>query len=462
MSYTNKFNNFKKSFSYNINNKFNSTYKSNNYPNYYNNNNFNYNNYYNNYTNHYNNFNNFNNYNNNFNANINSNLNNIYYNKLDSNRNKSYKLLFWNLLCNEYSYDWKTSPKIELKYKIWDHRSKLFTQIFSDKNIISDIYCFVEVDKQDELYLMLNNIANKKLYDSIYFERPSTPLGIMLLYNRTKFKVINSYKYFLGNFINQNFALVAILQENFYPYNIFVVLITHLTAWEKNENARIKQINKLFYCMANDKNLKNLKINKIIICGDLNTNPSSNCIKQIINNKFNSVFDISEESKDDDNYTMVIDTVDEGLKKLKYDYIFVNNNIEIINKILPINFLDFEKGLPNENFPSDHIYLFTEFKFCEKNKEIFYDYNKIIYDHSINYNLSLSNKNMNNFNKYFENNHNQIKKEEKISDINKNEENKLNEIKNETKDNDNKDNEIENDIKDNDINNNDEDIKNNK
>ena len=161
----------------------------------------------------------------------------------------------------------------------------------------------------------------------------------------------------------------------------------------------------------------------------MNTNPSSNCIKQIINNKFNSVFDISEKSKDDGNYTMVIDTVDEGLKKLKYDYIFVNNNIEIINKILPINFLDFEKGLPNENFPSDHIYLFTEFKFCEKNKELPYDYNQIIYDHTLNYNISSPNQNQNNSN----NNKNEKKLENK-SDINNdnnegnNKKNQINEI----------------------------------
>ena len=387
MSYPNKFNNLKKTSNYNNSNKFNTPNGQNNiYPNYYignyfNNHNFNYNNNYNNYkSNNYNTFNFYNQFNN--------------YNNFNNNIvNSTYKLLFWNLLCNEYSYDWKTSPKIELKYKVWEYRSKLFAQIFSEKNIISDIYCFVEVDKQDDIYLMLNSIVNQKLFDTIYYPRPSTPLGIMLLYNRTKFKVINSYKYLLGNLPTQNFALVAILQEICYPYNIFVIIVTHLTAWDKNENTRIKQVNKLFYNMSNDNNLKNFKINKIIICGDLNTNPSSNCIKQIINNKFNSVFDISKESENDGNYTMVIDTVDEGLKKLKYDYIFVNNNIEIINKFLPINFLDFEKGLPNENFPSDHIYLFTEFKFCDKNKEILYDYNQIIYDHNLNYNISLPKEN---------------------------------------------------------------------
>ena len=397
MSYPNKFNNYKKPFSSN-NNKYNYSYKQNmSYRNYYNRNymnNNNYNNYNNNYNNYNNYNNNFNNFNNNFNSidnnmNINNIINNI--NNLDLNFNVSYKLLCWNLLCNEYSYDWKTSPKIELKYKIWEYRSKLFTQLFSDKSIISDIYCFVEVDKQDDLYIMLNNIVNQKLYDSIYFPRPYTPLGIMLLYNRTKFKVISSYKYFLGNTVKLNFALVAIMQEIFYPNNIFAVLVTHLTAWDKNENKRIKQINKLFYNIANDSNFKNLNINKIIICGDLNTNPDSKCVQQIINNKFKSVFDISEKSKDDGNYTMVIDTVDEGLKKLKFDYIFVSDNIEIIDKVLPVKYLDFERGIPNENFPSDHLYLFTEFKFSDKNKEIPYDYNSIIYDHSLKYSLTSSN-----------------------------------------------------------------------
>ena len=39
-------------------------------------------------------------------------------NKYNINKPQNYKLLFWNLLCDEYSYDWKTAPKIELKYKV--------------------------------------------------------------------------------------------------------------------------------------------------------------------------------------------------------------------------------------------------------------------------------------------------------------------------------------------------------
>ena len=328
--------------------------------------------------------------NNNFNRNYFYNYNNIFnsYNNNNNYSKSTYKLLFWNLLCNEYSYDVKTSPKLELKYKVWEYRSKLFTQIFSNKSIISDFYCFVEVDKQDDIYIMLNAIVNQKLFDIVYYPRPHTPLGIMLLYNRVKFKLIKSYKYYLGININQNFALVAILQENFFPNNFFAIIITHLTAFDKNEKARIKQVNKLFYNLANDTLMKQYKINKIIICGDLNTNPDSECVKQILGNNFKSVFDLN--NKEDNNYTIVIDTIDEGLKKLKFDYIFISDNINIKNKILPINFLDFEKGLPNENFPSDHIYLFTEFQF-NNNNEVFFDFDKIIYDKSLNYELNMIN-----------------------------------------------------------------------
>ena len=271
----------------------------------------------------------------------------------------NYKLLFWNILCDEYSYDWKTAPKIELKYKVWDHRVKLFSQLLSIKDNISDLYCFVEVDKQDDIYMMLNNIVGQKLFESVYFQRPNTPLGIMLVYNRYKFNLIKNYRYLLGNNVKQNFALVALLQEMFYPFNIFCLIITHLTAWDKNEQIRIKQVNNLINNLKNDNNLKKLKISKYILCGDFNTGPESECVKIMIENGFKSIFE--NEEKDNNKFTMVIDTMDEGIKKLKFDYIFISDNINIINKIMPIEYLNFEKGIPNENFPSDHIYLQTEF-----------------------------------------------------------------------------------------------------
>ena len=389
------------------------------------------NNYYSNYNNYYssnnsknNNYNNinypFNNFNNNFNPYQNQN-NMFFFQNTPKNQTptKTYKLLFWNLLCDEYSFDYKTAPNIELKYKVWDYRSKLFYQILSDKKILSDIYCFVEVDKQDDIYMMLNNISNQKLFESIYFPRPSTPLGIMLLYNRYKFKVINSYKYFLGKTVTQNFALVAILQEIEHPYNNFCVIITHLIAWDKNEKIRIKQINNLFKNLSNDINLKKLRVNKIIICGDFNTNPNSECIQHMLKNNFESVFDISKGSENDGNYTMVIDTIDEGMKKLKYDYVFVNNNIEVSNKYLPIKYFDFKLGIPNQNFPSDHIFLFTEIKFVDIADENYFDYKNIFYeeededDKNSNKNNNIEGDNSKNEKNKEEDKKDEIKKDEK-------------------------------------------------
>ena len=409
MNYPNKFNIDNNNIQYNqyLNGNFRNIKNPNFYNYYYNNNNF-VPNYIYNYNVPYNSYNNKN--------------NNNFPNYSIMNKNNSYKLLFWNLLCNEYSYDWKTSPKIELKYKVWEYRSKLFLNLFSNKEIISDLYCFVEVDKQDDIYLMLNNIVNQKLFESVYYPRPSSPLGIMLLYNRIKFKLIKSYKYYLGTNINQNFALVALMQENYFPNNYFVVLITHLIARDKNEKTRIKQINKLFYNLSNDNFLKNFKINKIIFCGDLNTNPDSDCINQILQNNLKSVFDISNK-EDNNNYTIVIDTIDEGFKKLKFDYIFLSENIEIKNKILPLNYLDFEKGLPNENFPSDHIYLFMEFQFCDKNKEIPFNFDKIIFDKKLNYELTVTNDDKNNQNISYKKNNNEIKENEEIINIKNKKEN---------------------------------------
>ena len=143
------------------------------------------------------------------------------------------------------------------------------------------------------------------------------------------------------------------------PFTIFCLIITHLTAWDKNEHIRVNQVNNLFDNIKNDNNLKNFKVSKFILCGDFNTGPESECIKIVIENGFKSVFE--KEEKDKNKFTMVIDTMDEGMKKLKFDYIFISGNINIVNKFMPIDYLNFEKGMPNENFPSDHIFLQTEF-----------------------------------------------------------------------------------------------------
>lgn len=274
----------------------------------------------------------------------------------------NYKIFFWNVLCDQYSYDWKTAPHIELKYKIWDYRSKLIQNILSSKENESDLYCFVEVDKKDEIFNMINNshiFYNRTIFEYTFVERPNSPLGIMLVYNKIKFTMIGQTKYLLSNNVYPNYALCAILQENMNINNKFCIIIVHLSAWEKNENIRKIQISNLMNLMMKDQNFINLGVHNFLICGDFNTGPESECIQMLKRFGYNSAFNY----KENDDYTIVIDTVDEGLKKLKFDYIFGNKGIIFKNQRMAKQFLNFQKGIPNENFPSDHIYLQSDFSF---------------------------------------------------------------------------------------------------
>ena len=40
-----------------------------------------------------------------------------------------------------------------------------------------------------------------------------------------------------------------------------------------------------------------------------------------------------------------------------------SNGIKIYNKYIASEYLDYEKGIPNEKFPSDHIFIQAEFGF---------------------------------------------------------------------------------------------------
>lgn len=266
----------------------------------------------------------------------------------------SFKLMFWNLLCDEYAAYWKTAPKVELQYKKWDYRRKLFEKILLDSSTISDCYCFVEVDKQKDILEILNTIQNGRQYNCVYSPRPQTPLGQCIIFDENKFQLINQFQYYLTNDKKLNFALGVCLKDISQGYSI-AVLVTHLTAWEKHEDKRIMQVKKMLASIAKDDRFKKHNIDKFIICGDYNASPDATCVN-LMDKEYKSVFGFEK-----DVHTIVIDTVDEGLKKLYFDYIFYNKNLTVLNKKMPSEYLDYNKGIPNETFPSDHLYLSCEF-----------------------------------------------------------------------------------------------------
>ena len=75
----------------------------------------------------------------------------------------------------------------------------------------------------------------------------------------------------------------------FSAFNTFCLILIHLTAWDKNEHIRVKQVNNLFNNIKKDNNLKYLKISKFILCGDYKIKPESEYIKIMIENRFKSI-----------------------------------------------------------------------------------------------------------------------------------------------------------------------------
>ena len=70
-----------------------------------------------------------------------------------------------------------------------------------------------------------------------------------------------------------------------------------------------------------------------------------------------------------------------------------------------------------------------EFQFCDKNKEIPFNFDKIIFDKKLNYELTLTNDDKNNQNISYKKNNNEIKENEEIINI-KNKKENIDENKN--------------------------------
>jgi endonuclease/exonuclease/phosphatase family metal-dependent hydrolase len=93
----------------------------------------------------------------------------------------------------------------------------------------------------------------------------------------------------------------------------------------------------------------------VIMCGDFNATPSHSVYDIIYKNKYESVYKkfYGEEAK----YTFASEHFRGAM-----DYIFVNDKCKI-NNVKEIDFDYLEKNnIPNDDFPSDHMYLFADIK----------------------------------------------------------------------------------------------------
>ena len=257
----------------------------------------------------------------------------------------------------QISINKKSFPYADEKILVWEHRHPLIKKIINENK--GDIISLEEIgnfekDFKEEIFEKC-----EIKYDLKYGPKPSHFMGSLLGVNKELFS-IEKYENIILNGIDgkksgQNIisALIKDKKSNFE----FVVIVVHLKAKEVNENLRVAQTEHLIKYIED--NL--LGKYSIFLMGDFNAEPSYSCIVKLFENKnicAKSLFDLKK-----------LDFTTIKLRDVLYrriiDYIFfIPKNKENIDKELNIisvekgkPLMDEKIGLPNDVFPSDHVYL---------------------------------------------------------------------------------------------------------
>ena len=187
-------------------------------------------------------------------------------------------------------------------------------------------------------------------------------MGNLIAVNKNLFSIESHENIVLKNSDGEQSGqnmISAIIKEN-KTNEKFVIIVLHLRSNINNENIRLGQISHLMEYIEE----KYLRKYPIFILGDFNAEPNYSCIKTFLENKnisANSLFDLNELK-----YTTF--NIKEVLYKRILDYIFfISKNkdnekkeLKIINCVKAEPVIDEKFGLPNEVYPSDHLFLKAE------------------------------------------------------------------------------------------------------
>ena len=243
----------------------------------------------------------------------------------------------------------------------WDYRKVLFKSIFEQNKV--DLICLEEVDKLNEYEKIFSTIGDN--YNSIYYKKVgSNPQGIAVFYNKEKFKLVKEYKF---NFKDENgndqsqFCLISFF--TIFKNKTICLIVTHLKSSYQFEQIRLKQTKQICDHLSSQEFLKiysdELSCEGLILCGDFNSEPTHESINYLKNFKF--IETKLSNAFEDANFTTFKIRDKDYIRVI--DYIFYYNlGLINTNKLMTKAEIG-SKGLPNESFPSDHLYLKANFKF---------------------------------------------------------------------------------------------------
>lgn len=235
------------------------------------------------------------------------------------------------------------------------------------------------------------------------------PDGTAVFVRRTRYEILNVdplyYKSSGDNFklSNQNAAIIHVKDKQIQPSQSFLIVSTHLKAKKGYENERADQVQQLInhihlYSnqLLNNDNNTGVQSLPVIICGDFNDVPGSKMYSTVFNSSIDTSFNFfsaysgSNEQKNHASFNNEPSFTTWKFRKgeeSKYtgDYIFYSNAVssgsvdDNLNKNLnqnPINRIGLQlqgtlilpreseissHGLPNTNYPSDHLSLVAKF-----------------------------------------------------------------------------------------------------
>ena len=275
----------------------------------------------------------------------------------------SFSLMQWNTLSYHLS-DKKAFPYAQDENLKWENRLPLIKKYLEENK--PDIICLEEIGNFEQGFKsdIIDKLTIK--YDIAFGQRSAPTLGINLgcligvnkeLFTLEKYESI-ALEDEEGKPGGQNMVWALILDKK--SGNKFIVFVVHLKAKEAFENIRIGQVEHLIKFI--EKNF--LGKYPIFILGDFNAEPSYTCINNLLNNEKLNVKSLFDLKKLD--YSTI--KLRDKMYKRIIDYIlFVSKNKNNSDNELSIKYAERAKpdidesiGLPNDKFPSDHLFLKAE------------------------------------------------------------------------------------------------------
>ena len=270
-----------------------------------------------------------------------------------------FSVLQWNTLCSNFATP-ESFPYVQQNCLQWDKRKTLIKDYLLKEK--SDFICLEEIDNFDDYKKDIIQPLQK--YETIFAKKNNGVMGICIGYDYTKFKAIDNTVLQLNKNENEKSSQIALIAnfESIQNNKKICLIVTHLKAKKEFEDTRVFQIKHIVDYIETNKIIEN-KIN-VILVGDFNTEPTEKSISTLLNSKIGFKNSFEFENKEKENFiTFTTMKRRDTMYKRIIDYIwYAGSNIQHLSSVIANPKYNDEVGFPNEFFPSDHLFIKSQFE----------------------------------------------------------------------------------------------------